>query len=240
MHAQRTIGGMRYDAIVLDLGNTLLPFGEREDRAFYGALQRALTDALGPMPDFAERGRRAKSKLHFERRRTTMREVTVAELLECFLDGAPPPGLADSVERAVSRVFLDTCRFPEGTRERLERLARRQPVALLSNFFLTGPIEELLRREDLTRYFAHIEVSATSGYMKPHGTPFARVREALGLNGGRALMVGDDFWCDVVGGHRAGFETALTHEHRQEEPFDAEAPDVKPGRILKSLDELTQ
>lgn len=231
---------MRYDAIVLDLGNTLLPFGEREDRAFYGTLQRALTDAIGPMPDFTERAHRARQRLHFERRRTTMREVTVAELLECFLDGAPPPELAETVERAVGRVFLDICRFPEGTRETLERLARRQPIALLSNFFLTGPIEELLRRDGLARYFAHIEVSATSGFMKPHATPFGRVREALGLNGGRALMVGDDFWADIVGGTRAGFETALTHEHRQDEPSDPEAPDVKPGRILRSLDELTR
>jgi len=231
---------MRFDAIVLDLGNTLLPFGDREDRAFYGELQRTLTGAIGPMPDFADRARRAKQRLHFERRRTTMREVTVAELLECFLDAPPPPGLPETVERTVSRVFLEVCRFPEGTGETLERLARRQPIALLSNFFLTPPIEELLDRDDLTRHFAHIEVSATSGWMKPHATPFARVREALDLDGKRALMVGDDFWADIVGGHRAGFETALTHEHRQEEPSDPEAPGIRPGRILKSLDELTR
>ena len=129
---------------------------------------------------------------------------------------------------------------PERTRETVRQLARRQPVAVLSNFFLTGPIEELLRRDGVARHLAHIEVSATSGYMKPHGTPFARVREALNLDGGRALMVGDDFWCDVVGGHRAGFETALTHEHRQDEPSDPDAPEVRPGRILKSLDELAR
>lgn len=231
---------MRFDAVVLDLGNTLLPFGDREDREFYGVLERTLTDAIGPMPDFADRARRAKSTLHFERRRTTMREVTVAELLECFLDAPPPEGLAETVEAAVGRVFLDICRFPQGTRETLEKLARRQPLALLSNFFLTPPIEELLLRDGLTRYFAHIEVSATSGYMKPHATPFARVREALGLDGKRTLMVGDDFWADIVGGERAGFETALTHEHRQDEPSDPEAPGVKPGRILKSLDELVR
>jgi len=231
---------MRFDAIVLDLGNTLLPFGEREDRAFYGALEKTLTAAIGPMPDFAERARRAKSTLHLERLRTTMREVTVAELLLCLLDAPPPPGLAEAVETAVGRIFLDVCRFPGGTRETLAKLARRQPIALLSNFFLTAPIEELLDREGLTRYFAHIEVSATSGYMKPHGTPFARVREALALRGSRALMVGDDFWADIVGGDRAGFQTALTHEHRQDEPSDPDAPEVQPGRILKSLDELVR
>jgi FMN phosphatase YigB (HAD superfamily) len=232
---------MRFDAIVLDLGNTLLPFGEREDRAFYGELRATLASEIGPMPDFEERARRAKQKLHFERRRTTMREVTVEELLACFFDAPPPEGLPETVERAVSRIFLEVCRFPEGTHEILGTLQRRQPLALLSNFFLTETVEELLSRHGLTRYFTHIEVSATSGYMKPHLTPFARVREALSLDETtRALMVGDDFWADIVGGTRAGFETALTHEHRQEDPSDPEAPGIRPGRILKSLDELTR
>ncbi len=229
---------MPFDAIVLDLGNTLLPWGDRESAALYERLGRTLLKALGPLPDFAARAHQARTSL--DRRRTTMREATVPELLGCFLEGPPPPGLAETVEREVSRAFLDICRFPESTRGTLEKLARRQPVALLSNFFLTGPIEELLDREGLTRYFAHIEVSATSGWVKPHGTPFARVRAALGLDGRRALMVGDDFWADIVGGARSGFETALTHEHRQDEPSDPEAPGIRPGRILRRLDELAR
>ncbi len=230
--------GTRYDAIVLDLGNTLLPWGDRESAALYERLATTLLRELGPLPDFAARAQHARTTL--DRKRTTMREATIGELLACFLDGAPPPGLAETVEREFSRGFLDICRFPEGTGAILERLARRQPLALLSNFLLTPPIEELLDREGLTRHFAHIEVSATSGWMKPHATPFARVRDALGLDGGTALMVGDDFWADIVGGHRAGFETALTHEHRQDAPHDPAAPDVRPGRILKRLDDLAR
>ncbi len=238
MHAAAGPGGTRYRAIVLDLGNTLLPWGDRESAALYGRLASTLLRELGPLPDFAARAQHARMSL--DRKRTTMREATIGELLACFLDGAPPQGLAETVEREVSRAFLDICRFPEGTRETLERLARRQPLALLSNFLLTPPIGELLDRDGLTRYFAHVEVSATSGWMKPHATPFARVRDALGIDGGRALMVGDDFWADIVGGHRAGFETALTHEHRQDEPSDQEAPGVKPDRILRRLDELAR
>jgi FMN phosphatase YigB (HAD superfamily) len=229
---------MRFDAIVLDVGNTLVPWGDREGAALFAALERTLADALGPRPDFAARAEHARQSL--DRKRTTMREATVEEILACFLEAPPPAGLAATVEREVGRAFLGICRVPERTRETVRQLARRQPVAVLSNFFLTGPIEELLRRDGVARHLAHIEVSATSGFMKPHETPFARVREALNLDGGRALMVGDDFWCDVVGGHRAGFETALTHEHRQDEPSDPDAPEVRPGRILKSLDELAR
>jgi FMN phosphatase YigB (HAD superfamily) len=229
---------MRFDAIVLDLGNTLLPWGERESRALYAALERTLAAAVGPLPDFAARAQRVRDTLYAERLKTTMREVTVPELLGHFLDRPPPAELAAEVERAVERAFLDICRIPPGVPAVLERLARRQPLAVLSNFLLAPPVAELLDRAGLTRLLAHVEVSATSGFMKPHPTPFARVRAALDLDGGRALMVGDDFWADVVGGHRAGFLTALTHEHRQDEPSDPDAPGVKPDRILLRLDEL--
>jgi len=237
MRSQRTIWQVRYDAIVFDLGNTLLPWGEEQNAALYAALGRALTESLGPLPDFEERATRARATLYADRKRTTMREVTVDELLEHFLDGPPPAGLPAAVENAVGRVFLDIARFPAGTRELLQRLARRQPIAVLSNFFLTAPVETVLDRAGLRDLFVHVEVSATSGYMKPHPTPFAAVRDALGVDG-RVLMVGDDFWADIVGGHRAGFLTALTHEHRQDETSDPDAPGVRAGRVLKSLHEL--
>lgn len=237
MRPQRTIWQVRYDAIVFDLGNTLLPWGEEQNRALYAALERTLADAFGPLPDFEERATRARQTLYAERKRTTMREVTVDELLHHFLDGPAPAELPAAVVSAVERVFLDVARFPPGTRELLERLARRHPIAVLSNFFLTPPVEAVLERGGLRDLFVHVEVSATSGYMKPHPTPFAAVRDALGVDG-PVLMVGDDFWADVVGGHRAGFLTALTHEHRQDVTSDPGAPDVRAGRILKSLHEL--
>jgi FMN phosphatase YigB (HAD superfamily) len=81
-------------------------------------------------------------------------------------------------------------------------------------------------------------VSSTGGWMKPHPEPFEKVRMALGTEMERTLMVGDDFFADIVGGYRAGLLTALTHEYHRMEPHDARAPEVSADRILSSLDEL--
>jgi FMN phosphatase YigB (HAD superfamily) len=230
---------MRYDAIVFDLGNTLLPWGDGQTAALYEALARTLTDALGPVPDFKERARRLRDAVG-DRKYTTMREATVEEYVEIFCDGAAPAGLADAVGSTVHDVFLKSARFPAGTRELLERLAGQCPLAVLSNFFMTAPVDETLKREDLFDLFRHVEVSATSGFLKPHPTPFRIVLDRLGTAAERTLMVGDDYWADIVGGHRAGLQTALTHEHRQGPMSDPRTPDIAPDRVLQSVAELLE
>jgi FMN phosphatase YigB (HAD superfamily) len=230
---------MHPDAIVFDLGNTLLPWGDRESEALYAALGKTLTDALGPVSDFSQRAQRLRDTVG-GRKYTTMREATVEEYVFIFCNGAPPAGLADAVGRTVHEVFLENARFPDGTRELLERLAQRGPLAVLSNFFMTPPVEEVLRRADLFDLFRHVEVSATSGFMKPHPTPFRIVLGKLGTPAGRTLMVGDDYWADIVGGHRAGLKTALTHEHRQDPASNPRTPDIAPDRVIRSLGELLE
>ena len=230
---------MRHDAIVFDLGNTLLPWGDEQNAALYTALGRTLTDALGPVPDFLERARRLR-EIVADRRYTTMREATVEEYVGIFLDGAAPAGLVDAVGRTVHEVFLENARFPDGIRELLERLAGRHPLAMLSNFFMTRPVEEVLQRAELFDLFKHVEVSATSGFMKPHPTPFQIVLEKLGTPAERTLMVGDDYWADIVGGHRAGLLTALTHEHRQGPTSDPRTPLIAPDRVIGSVAELLE
>ena len=95
-----------------------------------------------------------------------------------------------------------------------------------------------VQRSGLWDLFVTVEVSATSGFMKPHAVPFERVRSRLGVPAARTLMVGDNFFADIVGGHRAGFKTALTREHSPADDFDARAPDVRADFVVSSLDEL--
>jgi len=228
---------MRYDAIVFDLGNTLLPWGDAENLAVFRALEETVTRALGPVDGFRERVLALRERVA-ARRYTTMEEATVAEFVEAFTGGGAPAGLVDAVAETVETAFLGAARIPAPVRPLLERLGGHRPLAVLSNFFLTSPVERLLRREGLMDLFVHVEVSATGGLMKPHPAPFETVRERLGTSWERTLMVGDDFWADIVGGHRAGFLTALTHEHRQDVTSDPRAPEVRADRVLASLDEL--
>jgi FMN phosphatase YigB (HAD superfamily) len=226
---------MRFDAIVFDLGNTLVPWGDAESAALLGAMRVPLERARGPIPDLPERTLRARDSLEA---RPTLREVTTAEFVEAVTGRAPAPPLVDAVDAAVHEAFPRIARVPDWVPALLDRLGRRRPLAVLSNFFLTAPVERLLRETGLFERFVHVEVSATGGYRKPHPAPFDAVRERLGTPMERTLMVGDDFWADVVGGHRAGFLTALTHEHRQDRTSDPRAPGVRADRVLSTLREL--
>jgi FMN phosphatase YigB (HAD superfamily) len=226
---------MRFDAIVFDLGNTLVPWGDAESLALLDAMRIPLEGALGPIPDLPERTIRARDALEA---RPTLREVTTAEFVEAVAGLPPAPPLVAALEAAVHDAFPRIARVPDGVPALLDRLGRDRPLAVLSNFFLTSPIERLLRETGLRDRFVHVEVSATGGYRKPHPAPFDTVRERLGTAMERTLMVGDDFWADVVGGHRAGFLTALTHEHRRDRTSDPRAPGVRADRVLEGLGEL--
>lgn len=225
---------MEFDAIIFDFGNTLVPWGERQAKGLYAAVH----EALGPVDDFDVKAARAHMGLVRERENGSMREVTCAEFVAAILGEEPPEERVIAVAEAAHRAFVELCEVPGGTRPLLERLAERHKLAVLSNFFLEGPVEEVLRRAGLTELFVHVEVSAREGWMKPHPAPFDTVRATLGTEFERTLMVGDDFFADVVGGYRAGLLTALTHEYRRMDPFDARAPEVRPDRILSRLDEL--
>ena len=225
---------MEFDAIIFDFGNTLVPWGERQGLGLYAAVR----DALPPVDDFFAKARAAHMGLVRERENGSLQEVTCAEFVGEILGRAPEPDLVERVSKSAHRAFVDLCEVPAHVRPLLQRLGERYKLAVLSNFFLEGPVEEVLDRAGLTELLVHVEVSAREGLMKPHPAPFDTVRAALDTEFERTLMVGDDFFADVVGGYRAGLLTALTHEYARAEPFDARAPEVTPDRILSSLDEL--
>ena len=229
---------MRFDAVVFDLGNTLVPWRRQETVTLYTALQEAFESACGPMPDFFRTAAGVRDRLIAERENASMREITVEDLVCGICGGDAPDGLVDAVEEATNRIFDDVCRIPDDVHGVLERLGRDRPLALLSNFYLTQPIETSLKHAGLWDHFVHVEVSATSGLAKPHPALFDTVRQHLDTPMERILMVGDEFWADIVGGYRAGFLTVLTHEHRQGPTSDARAPEVSADRVITSLQDL--
>jgi FMN phosphatase YigB (HAD superfamily) len=231
-------GGVKFESIVFDFGNTLVPWGPAQGARFLHAMEEVFAQALGPQRDFVARAHETRDRLIREGENGSLREVTCEDFVTDLCGAAPPGGLVEAVTARAHRAFVDLCIVPEGRRNLLQRLAERYRLAVLSNFFLAGPVEDVLQRAGLWDLFAHVEVSAVEGWMKPHPAPFDTVREHLGTDMERTLMVGDDFFADIVGGYRAGMLTALTREYRNAPEHDARAPEVRADRILSSLDEL--
>ncbi|MHC4958302.1 MAG: HAD family hydrolase [Planctomycetota bacterium] len=229
---------MTFEAIVFDLGNTLVPWTARETVTLYAALEEVFQQHCGAMPDFFDRATAARDRLIAHHQDTDMREVTIDEFAEAVCDGAVPDGLCEDIATASAKAFRSLAHIPDYVPDLLGSLAQRYRLAVLSNFYLSEPIHDLLGRSGIARHLTHVEVSATTGFAKPHPEPFDVVRCALDTPMERILMVGDEFWADVVGANRAGFLTALTHEHRQGPTSDPRAPDVRADRIITSLREL--
>jgi len=227
-----------YDGIIFDLGNTLVPWGETQDRGLYVAIRRTYEDACGPVPDFHERATRARDTLIAARENSTLREVTVDDFLRELHGSEPPADLVDATARTITEVLPGLVTVPDGLGDLLDEIGRDRPLGILSNFVMAEPIHSLLERAGLRDRFAHVEVSATRGWMKPHPEPYRVVLEALGTAPERTLMVGDDFFADIVGATRAGMRTALTHQHREGPTHDDRAPDVRAELVIRDLTEL--
>jgi len=229
---------MRYDAILFDLFDTLLPWGPERSAAVYGAIEGAFAAAGRRIDDFATRADAVRNELVAERDASDLREISLADFVVRLFGDEGATELADRAAAAMHREVLRVARAPDGLDALLGALARRHPLGVVSNFMLGDAVDELLAREGLTRHFVHVEVSIRNGFRKPHPDLFEAAREKLATPMERTLMVGDSFWADVVGGHRAGLLTALTHEHRRGPTSDPRAPEIAADRVLSSLHEL--
>ena len=226
------------EAIVFDLGNTLVPFAEPELKVLYAQLEHAFRAELGPETDFYARANRIRNEMIREREADSMREITIEEFCGAVCGRPASAQLIAAAHRTMDQTFVEVCRIPQSLGSLLARLGDRFRLAVLSNYVLTRPVEEVLRRAGLYEHLHTVEVSATHGYAKPHPDVFERVRSSLGTRPEATLMVGDNFYCDIVGGHRAGWRTAHTLEHYRGAASDPRAPDVRPDLVLERLDEL--
>jgi putative hydrolase of the HAD superfamily len=126
------------------------------------------------------------------------------------LDGA-------SFARAVEAYGLAAFEFPPdpmpGAVDALRELTvRGLRLGIVSNTGRTPGIvlRRILERHDMLRYFDAAALSYTDevGFRKPDPRIFARSLQALGVEPGRALHVGDNPHTDVLGAQKVGMRAA--------------------------------
>lgn len=84
----------------------------------------------------------------------------------------------------------------------LEELGKKYPLILVSNFY--GNIETVLKDFGIRKYFKDIIESAVVGVRKPDPRIFTKGVEALGLQAGEVLVIGDSFSKDIEPAEKAG------------------------------------
>lgn len=110
------------------------------------------------------------------------------------------------VETTAAYCYASARKWVEKSRPTLERLHAKYPMVLVSNFY--GNVETVLADFDLGKYFRKVIESAVVGVRKPDPAIFRLGVEALGLQPGEVLVVGDSLTKDILPAESIGCRTA--------------------------------
>jgi HAD superfamily hydrolase (TIGR01509 family) len=114
--------------------------------------------------------------------------------------------LRDALVKA-TRVSANWCDIRPGTRETLQRLGQRYPLAVISN--ADGKIADVLDRCGIADCFQQITDSGLVGHEKPHPAIFQAALRGLDASPEQGLYVGDLYSVDYLGATRAGMQAIL-------------------------------
>jgi HAD superfamily hydrolase (TIGR01509 family) len=208
-------------AILFDLGDTLLDFGPIEVPKLFnrgaGLAWEYLRDAHLPLPGFRwYRFRHLLAiRVYVLRSRLTNREFNCLDLLARIARQMGIPLTPQQCYRLCElwyQPLREQATVAPGTAEFLAELAPRGlDVALLSNTFIPGDIlDGHLREIGLLDCLPTRIYSCDVGWRKPHSRIFRHALSRLGNPEPRqCLFVGDKLRADVLGANRLGMRTAL-------------------------------
>jgi putative hydrolase of the HAD superfamily len=148
--------------------------------------------------------------------------------------GALRPNDAALGPRVAARFLADARACFESNAPILERLARRYRLGIVSNFY--GNLATVCDNAQVRQYFGVIVDSARVGISKPDPRIFMKAAAALGIEPGRAVMVGDSLARDMVGARAAG----MAHIWLTPEPARQGRPCCPGDRVILSLRDLEE
>ena len=159
-------------------------------------------------------------------------------IVEFALDrlGRPAPELAAAIARDYAARRRAVMQLVPDSVACLSELRRRGiPLALVTNGD-AGQQRDKIVRHDLARFFDVIVIEGEFGAGKPDEAVYRHALKALGMTPGETLMVGDHLEFDVGAPQRLGLTGVWMDRGGLGLP---EGSDVRPHRIIRSLDELT-
>jgi HAD superfamily hydrolase (TIGR01549 family) len=136
------------------------------------------------------------------------RETTLVECLNnILLSGIHHDEIVSKLVDTFMEDYEAKTRTLEGVETMLEAWVGHTPLAVISNFFLPGFPERLLKRHGLRRYFEFVVDSAQVGHRKPAPEIYTAALTRAGIDPGdvaNVFFVGDDWIADIEGSRQVG------------------------------------
>jgi putative hydrolase of the HAD superfamily len=239
---------MRIEAIIFDLGGTLLEYAgvydswpELEGPGFKAAHEHLGYESVD-LPDVIEFQKAGFDILPRRWKQATagLKNLTVSSLLVEVLSSFSIVPPADEIMKvAASRYQAAVCAGVVPIRYSYETVntlkASGFKLGLVSNTMFDGKMHIAdMRKYKLAALFDAMVFSADVNKWKPGIEIFTNVLDRLDVEANRAVFIGDDPGADVVGGKRAGLYTIHYPSSQRFSSVDG----VKPDAIINSLDEL--
>ena len=216
LHRQRRM----IDAVLFDLGDTLLHFETDQARQFLESATQPAYDRLVELgfhpPKYKTYLRAIKGRFlrAYVWSRLIRRE---AQLVDAFHRLHHRMGIdiddtqmTDLAMRCVAplRQFFNVDGSARAVMAQLQAAGFK--LGLVSNSFFPGfAIDDVLQHEKLLKHFPVRVYSSDVGYMKPHRRIFEMALDQLGVAAERTVFVGDRVDNDVRGAARLGMKTIL-------------------------------
>jgi len=195
------------EGLLLDLDDTLIDEARASEIAFRALVAEHDTRRVSVPFGHRLREWRRLSRLHWTRFEAgeldfqQQRRCRVRDYLGSDLDDAA----ADTAFRSFERAYEDAWSRLPGVSDFLEATERIPKVVV------TNGDDAMQRRKvaatGLLEHVVAVITPATCGEWKPHPGPFRAALEALGCDGSRCLMIGDDETRDIAPARKLGLQT---------------------------------
>lgn len=106
------------------------------------------------------------------------------------------------------KTYSAKCYVNHDVRTTLKQLGEFK-LGVVSNFMVSGGIEELLERNQISDYFQFVVTSINTGWRKPHRVIYEEAIKKAKVNVNELVFVGDDFLCDYAEPRKLGMHTIL-------------------------------
>ncbi len=233
----------RLDAVLFDLGNTLISFTPRDSMEFVLKWYYATPglDEKVSINDFLNAFRavviRERKRMLQEPWETSV--ITRSKMIEEELDDGSNgmKGISVVLSSTHTGAFESCLRMNRNARRVLDVLFNSEndegssiKLGLISNAGDGAALRTFLAENDLERYFRSIVISGEVGFAKPWPEIFHRCLTEIGVDPGRSVYVGDRYVVDVEGSRKAGMNPVYIRQyHTSGEPpegMEIDAPTI--------------
>lgn len=191
--------------IIFDYGGTIDTNGTHWAEVIWEQYQKAgVSTAKELFREAYVHGERTLAKhpiIHPDDTFRTLLEKKIAIHRE-YLGPKMSPEQQKTIARGCYQKVLDTM---QETRPVVERLSKRYPMVLVTNFYGNMPV--VLKEFALEQYFTKIVESSVVGLRKPDPALFSLGVEALSLPAREIVVIGDSYRKDILPSHTIGCST---------------------------------